>query len=500
MKVYKYISKSALAIMLLALSCTKGFEDINTNPLLLNKDLVKTEDIFTYVAKRFSFEIHSQSYRISSYSGYYTNPAGGNLFSNNDWSNPHNNFYRQYYINASELERLTRNKPLKNDQNAIARIMKAMIFQHLTDLYGDLPYFQAAEGVLTTILQPVYDKQEDIYINLLKEVKEATAALGTVPDQQSFGNSDIYFQGNVDKWKKLGNSLRLRMAMRIRYAAPQLASEHINDVLFAPLILTNSDNMIVKTLNEGIVENENSLYTKSVTSPGNMLVSFTTTDLLGSLNDPRLPIFAKPAVLTGKYLGLPMQVLDESGRYSAGNLSLMTDLFLKPVFNIVLFNAAEVNFLRAEAGNAGITSENAQTYYVNGIRLAMEQYSVASGDITTYLASPAGILTGTEEKKMEQIINQKWIGNYYNHYESYAEFRRTGYPRIWTGQSLGVTNGEIPRRLTYPDVEYQRNEANVIEASNRLQGGNTMTSRIWWDKKAGLPFHHPRQGMFPPEG
>ncbi|WP_231390168.1 SusD/RagB family nutrient-binding outer membrane lipoprotein [Sphingobacterium pedocola] len=497
---YKYITKSALAMILLATSCTKGFDEINTNPLLLQQSFVKTEDIFTYVAKRFSFEIHSHQYRISSYSGYYTNPAGGNLFSNNNWANPHNNFYRQYYINASELVRMTRDNPAKNDQNAIARILKAMIFQHLTDLYGDLPYFQAALGVNTTILQPFYDKQEDIYYDLLKEVKEATAALGTVPDQQSLGNNDLYFQGNIDKWKKLGNSLRLRMAMRIRYASPQVAAEHINEATYEPLILTNSDNMFVKTLNDGVEENQNSLYTKSVTLPGNMRVSFTTTDLLGKLNDPRLPIFAKPAELTGDYLGLPLQLLDESGSYSGGNISLMSDMFLQPVFDIVMLNAAEVSFLRAEAANAGVTNENAQTYFANGIRLSMAQYGVPVSDINDYLASPAGTLTGTEEEKLEQIINQKWIGNYYNHYESYAEFRRTGYPRIWTGESLGVTNGEIPRRLTYPDEEYQRNEANVIEASNRMQGGNLLTSRIWWDKKAGLPFHHPRQGMLPTEG
>lgn len=290
------------------------------------------------------------------------------------------------------------------------------------------------------------------------------------------------------------------MAMRIRYAAPQVAAEHINEVTYEPLIVTNSDNMLLKTLNTGIVENENSLYTKSVTVPGNMLISFTTTDILGKLNDPRLPVFAKPAVATGDYLGLPLQTLDESGRYTGDNLSFMSDMFLDPVFDIMLFNAAEVSFLRAEAANAGITNENAQTYYMNGIRLSMTQYGIPAGDIDSYLATPAGILTGTEEERLEQIINQKWIGNYYNHYESYAEFRRTGYPRIWTGESLGVTNGEIPRRLTYPDVEYQRNEKNVIEASNRLDGGNAMTSRIWWDAKAGLPFHHPRQGMFPPEG
>lgn len=499
MKMYKHIAAAFLALAILVASCTKGFDEINTDPVLLSKELIKPEDIFVYVARRFSFELHNHTYRISSYSGYYVNPAGGNLFSNNDWSGVYNNFYRQYYINASEVERLTRDNPLRVNQNAIARIMKAMIFQHLTDLYGDLPYFEAALGVNTTILQPVYDTQEAIYNALLNEVKEATAVLGTVPDQLSYGNSDLYYRGDIAKWVRLGNSLRLRMAMRIRYAAPQVAADHIRDVVTKPLITANADNMLLRTLNDGVVENENPLYTKNQTASGNMKVSFTTTDLLKSLNDPRLPLFVKPAEATGLYIGLPLQRLDESGRYISENVSLMADFFLERIYPIILFNAAETHFLRAEAANAGITSEDAQQLYADGIRSAMAQFNVPAATINEYLAQAPGTLAGTEEQKLEQIINQKWIGNYYNHYEAYAEFRRTGYPRIWTGGSLGETNGQVPRRLTYPEAEFQRNGDHITAAVARLQGGDVLTSRIWWDKKEGVPFSHPRQGIFPPE-
>ncbi|MBL7736765.1 MAG: SusD/RagB family nutrient-binding outer membrane lipoprotein, partial [Chitinophagaceae bacterium] len=181
------------------------------------------------------------------------------------------------------------------------------------------------------------------------------------------------------------------------------------------------------------------------------------------------------------------------------SVARMATSFLQPVYNIIVMNAAEVFFLRAEAALAGISSEDAQDLFASGIQAAMSQYGVANTDISDYLASPAGILAGTEEQQLEQIIVQKWLGIYYNTFEAWAEFRRTGYPRIWTGSVLGDTEGNIPRRLTYPVAEILRNGDNVAIAIGKLSKGNTLMSRVWWDQKPGLPILHPRQGMFPPE-
>jgi len=478
--------------------CTKDFQEINTDPRSIVRDIVKPQHLFTYAIKGFAFEVYNQAYSISSYSGYYKNPAAGNVFANNDWSNPYNNFYRIYYNHLAEVVRLTDDNPNSSNMNAIARIMKSMVMQHITDLYGDVPYFEAALGLNTEVLQPKYDKQEDIYIALLNEVKESTEKLVVSADQASFGNADLFYKNDIDKWIRFGNSLRLRMAMRVRYANPALAAEHIKDVITKPLMTENAHNMLLKTLDDGNTENENLMYTRNVTGPTNMVVSFTTTDLLKKLQDPRLPVFAKPNA-NGDYRGSPLQVEEDEGRYGDGNVSLMTSMFLGKVIPIVIMNASEINLLRAEAANANITSENAETLYNDGIRLAQSQYGVADAQTTANLALPEVKLTGSEEEKLEKIINEKWIATYYNHYEGYAEFRRTGYPRIWTGTRLGATNGEIPRRLTYPDAEFLRNEANVKEAVSRLEGGNTLMSKVWWDKKPGLPLHHPKQGQFPPE-
>ena len=103
------------------------------------------------------------------------------------------------------------------------------------------------------------------------------------------------------------------------------------------------------------------------------------------------------------------------------------------------------------------------------------------------------------EGNLENIAVQKYLAIIFQAREAWAEFRRTGYPKIWTGKDLGSTNGEIPRRTTYPLSEYNLNSLHLTEAVDRLTGRDLMTSRIWWDAKPGLPFHHAKQGAYPPE-
>lgn len=500
MRIKHLIHTLVLGGLLMAGGCTKDFKEINTNPTLITGDVIQPGLLFSQAIKGVVFEIPAQGL-IADYSGYYKNPSAGNIFLERDWGNPYNTFFRSYLINMAEVIRLTASDPLKANQNAIARISKAMIYQMLTDCYGDLPYTEALNNVAQTILQPKYDTQEAIYTDLLKELKEAAAQLDNSSSQISFGNADLLLKGNADAWRRFANSLRLRMAMRIRYANPTLAAQHISEVISQPLITTNSQNITLATLNDGNSANNNPFFTRNSTQPNNMLVSFTLTDNLKKLNDPRMSILARQAnsPIAG-YRGVPLQLgPTQQERYATDSVSRMAVSFLQPVYTIVVMNAAEVYFLRAEAALANLSNEDEQTMFTEGIKAAMSQYGVAGSDINNYVASASGILAGTEEEKLEQIIVQKWLGIYYNTYEAWAEFRRTGYPRIWTGETLGDTEGNIPRRLTYPVAELLRNETNVKEAISRLSKGNTLMSKVWWDKKAGLPMLHPRQGMYPPE-
>ncbi|HRE49783.1 MAG TPA: SusD/RagB family nutrient-binding outer membrane lipoprotein [Flavitalea sp.] len=497
----KNIKVAIVALAILATgSCTKDFKEINTNPTLITKEVIQPSLLFASAIRGGVFDQATHGL-ISDYSGYYRNPSAGNIFLERDWGNPYNSYYRNYLINLAEVMRLTSENPLLSNQNAMARIAKAMFFQKLTDCYGDLPYFDALNNVDEIVMLPKYDAQEDIYKDLLKELKEAADQLDAASTQISFGNADLLLKGNAERWRKLANSLRLRMAMRVRYANPSLAAQHITEVLSQPLITTNAENVFLATVDDGNASNNNAFYTRNLTQPNNMLVSFTLTDNLKALNDPRLPLFARPAnsPIAG-YRGVPLQGgVELADRYATDSVARMATSFLQPVYNIIVMNAAEVFFLRAEAALAGISSEDAQDLFASGIQAAMSQYGVAEGDIADYLVSPSGILAGAEEERLEQIIVQKWLGIYYNTYEAWAEFRRTGYPRIWTGSVLGDTEGNIPRRLTYPVAETLQNGDNVAVAIGKLSKGNTLMSKVWWDQKADLPKLHPRQGIFPPE-
>lgn len=498
--IYKWIMVAGGCVALG--SCTKDFKEINTNPTLIGRDIVQPQLLFTSAIKNFVFQNQTHGL-LADYAGYYKNPASGNVFQNRDWSNPFNTHYRNYLINFSEMIRLCEQDPLRRNMLNIGRICRAMVFQQLTDAYGDVPYFDAVKSVENVIVQPKYDTQEAIYREMLKELDEAYEALQSDPAQFSLGNADIVLKGNVDGWKRLANSLRLRMAMRVRYAAPDLAKQHIDEVMTRPFITTNAQNVKLATLNDGNADNANPFYSRQQTSPNNMVVSFTLTDNLKRLSDPRLPLLARPAnAPEAGYRGVPLQFETTDGvpsPYQTDSVSRMALTFLQPVIDIVIMNASEVFLLRAEAALAGITNEDEQDLYRQGIQLAMAQYGVAAGDITTYLASPAATLAGTDEQKLEQIIVQKWLAVYYNINEGWAEFRRTGYPRIWTGSLKGDTDGNVPRRVTYPLAESLRNGDNYNAAVSRLSGGDKLTSRVWWDKKAGLPLTHPKQGQQYPE-
>src|SRR5690606_4839013 len=150
-----------------------------------------------------------------------------------------------------------------------------------------------------------------------------------------------------------------------------------------------------------------------------------------------------------------------SGYYVQEHIASAGAYVLKPVYSIMLLNAAEVSLLRAEPALAGFTTEDKNASLKDGIRKSLESYQVNAQPVEIYLASDFRQLDSSEEEQLEEIIVQKWLANYYQGNESWAEYRRTGYPLIWVGKQSNDTGQTIPRRMTYPDDEYFKNETNV---------------------------------------
>src|SRR5665213_2077631 len=488
-------------VLLLGSGCTKNFQKINTSPILVTKDIIQPSMLFTSVLKNSIFETYTAN-TFWEYANYYSNDASGVIFQARDWSSPFSD-YQTNLINIAEVVRLTAADPSLINENSMARIFKVWLFQQMTDAYGDIPYSQSVLSVDSVINQPVYDTQQSIYTDMLKELKEAVANLKSDATLGSFGAADLLFSGNTDNWIKFGNSLRLRLAIRVRYADAQMAQDNISDVISAPLIDDNSANALLTTIDGTNVDNMNPLYINYLNSNGYpMWAGFTVTQELLKRNDPRLPIFVVPAPIPqAGYRGRPMCLFtDQKNRYVLDSVATYPLSFRGPAVPIIVMNAAEVYFLRAEAALAGLSSESAEDMYRSGIQASFSQYHVAAGDAATYMSSPAATLAGgTTEGSLENIIVQKYLAIFNQGSEAWAEFRRTGYPTLWTGGDLGSTNGNIPRRLTYPRSEYTLNNSNVTAAAARLSNGDNMMSRFWWDAKPGLPFYHPKQNTFPPE-
>ncbi len=503
MQLYKKLKKITASIMIILLvgACTGDFEELNTDPTLLTEESVRPSVLFTSVLKRSIFASYENTAgRVGEFSQYYASQASGNLFTPINYTSPFN-WYRSYVVNINEVMRLTADDPQRTDQHAMARIWKVWVYHMMTDAYGDIPYFEAAQDVENVINQPKYDTQEAIYTDMLNELKEAAEQLGSQGDQLSFDDADILYQGDAESWEKFANSLRLRLAIRARFADESLASEHISDVINAPLIDENSENASLETLRPGETENSdnvNFIWNREQTAITPMFVGFAITDVMIPTDDPRMPVFFTPAeVDSTSYRGRPIQLAQEQKEpYGQDTVASVGPLLKDETYEIIVLNAAEVHFLRSEAAFANITGEDAEEMYLLGIQSSMGQYNVVEDDVNNFLNQDVGSLSGSEEEQFEKIVTQKYISMYFQGHQGYAEMRRTGYPKVWIGDEVGVVD-HIPRRFTYPEDEYLKNEDNVREAASRL-GGDELDTKVWWDKRPGLPYGHPLQDVFPP--
>jgi hypothetical protein len=385
----------------------------------------------------------------------------------------------------------------------MARIMKALIFERITDIYGDIPYFQAGLGYYSRIYAPVYDKQQDIYTDLLNEVSQATDSLDVNAD---YPTGDVFYSSygtsQISEWITFGNTLLLRMAMRLTNVDPTTAQSYVNKVQGLTMA-SNNDNAIVQHEVGNETQNRDSWSILQEDSADLKLCS-TYIDSLQYNGDPRLPymseIFITEDTTSADQQGLPPG-------YIIGGLNPATDITQRPDYpalgmegysrlndNILSYTApnliltyAESEFLLADAAKRwGITtSGTAQQHYENGVLAAITQLS-AFGDASTidpglaqayYDAHPYNDAIG-----LNQINTQFWLSTVMNEYEAWFNWRRTGYPLLTpTNYTGNVTNGTIPRRLEYPSSEKITNETNYEAAVARLQGGDLLTSRMWWD-------------------
>lgn len=407
------------------------------------------------------------------------------LFDWGDQGGTWNNFFLSIR-DAKELERIA----IENENpsyEAVSKILQSWMFQILTDMWGDIPYYEAAKAI-EEIYTPAYDTQQDVYLGILDELKLANELLSGTNLPAVKG--DIFMDGNLNQWRMFANSLRLRAALRLSKASPETAKTHIaeifNNPAQYPIMTSNEDNAAVTFLPSNPDAHpitEESVY--RVGSFNEYRISEHLVEILKTYNDPRLEFWADPTVNSvnegnPRIEGMQNGIVDGPAyEYKGG------DAFLSK-FNINYFffqsNAnegrimthAEVEFILAEAAMMGWIASDAKVHYEKGVKSAFEYWGLEMP--SDYLLQE-GI---TFDNSLETIITQKYLALFYTDFQGFIEFRRTGYPATIKPGPDAFYN-QYPSRFEYPSKEQALNADSYNTAVSR-QGPDEITTKVWWEK------------------
>ncbi|WP_201983137.1 SusD/RagB family nutrient-binding outer membrane lipoprotein [Hymenobacter rubidus] len=406
----------------------------------------------------------------------------------------------------------------------IGKLLKAYNFAMTTDLWGDIPYSESLQFL--DKLQPRFDKQEDIYKgnaslniqSLFDLVKEGLADLDkpstfnpTSSDDPVYGAGNpsnataALTQAHLAKWKKMGNTLLLKLANTVSKRDPAFARTIINAVLAqgpTSYISANTEDFEVPFGSAG--NSQNPIYNFGyVQRPADMLLSQRLLDSMAVRNDPRLPFFFNQTptpTTTVNITGTVTTVGVFTGYQNGSGAAVPTlNLTASPAINyrsrygtyligssgsapIRLITNFQRLFIMAESAlvlgtSTGSTGATVQSLYQDAIRASMQKAGVTDAAITTYFTNnpKVAILSGTDDQKLNQIMTQKWIAWVGNGYEAYNDYRRTGFPRLALVANPQGDNGTLPRRFVLPASETSGN------ANNAPKPTPNTTEKVWWD-------------------
>ena len=518
----KSIIKSLLIGLVLSFSaCTSNYIDINKEPGTVDKDEMERDDYITrvpllglqsfVVANDVNLNQFVECLLGGSYGGYLSDSNDGfkqkysTYNPEEHWVQvPFNDLIPKAYQHYNDLQTYTKNEVLLS----VAAVNKVAILSRVTAIYGPIPYSEIGKDGKQTA---PYDSEPEIYNTMFKELDAAIEVLTRHRTDQFSPLADRVYGGNVEKWAKFANSLKLRLAMRIVNADEGLAKTKAEEAVNSEVgvFLTNSDNATYKTQKNPfrVVMYEY--------NGGDSRVSADITSYMNGFNDPRREAYFTPSTFTTEqgsktvngYYGLRNGVLVPRGeyrKYSNMKVGINTE--------IQWINAAEVTFLRAEGALRGWNMQGqAENLYNEAIELSFDQWGVSGA--SSYIddakstpniyKDPQGHFTYTGkvspvtikwknsaefESKLEQIITQKWIATFPLGIEAWTEYRRTGYPKLMeavNNMSAGtVESSKMARRLMYPQSEYTENRENVNEAvAKLLYGPDNLGTNLWWAKK-----------------
>jgi hypothetical protein len=479
-KAKEHLNLILVFILVFAASCTKDFEEINTNPnqpVSVQPSLLLRQVIYDY-GEQMSYE----GFTAGDLLGQYRTALDFNLFDRHDLKSPQlgGNPWPILYTNLRDNEQIL-TSALENSTFEVyegpARILKAYMAGALTDMFGDVPYAEAFKGKTETVT-PIYDNQEDIYLaaggifdNLEKGIAAIENYSGTIPLE-----GDILFDGNLQAWLRFARSLQLKFLIR---------TSNVQDNTTALQSLFDSGNFISDNsqnatfdFNDGEPNNFR-LARLRIGDFNNFVLSETMDEILTDLNDPRIEVLFRPFSNSdsAEFSGLLNGVDATQNAVVLANFSLAGTSFRESTSNLDanFMTSWETNFLLAEAAERGLITADAQSLYETGVTQAFEYWNTELPD--DYLITEGAYANGDA---LENIITQKWIANIINGYEGWIEYRRTGFPQLKM-ISASLNNDLLPVRMPYPAEEQALNAVNY-EAAAAKTDGNSINAPVWWDE------------------
>ena len=520
----KGIYKKALGAVSISLSlwvaggCTGDFDDLNISKTqIMTLGPNEYPKLFSQALSQGSFH---PSYQTATnlfadlWCQYYAtstpNFQSDRYHTNMGWIGSHwNPIYTQV---VPQLKTIMDSYDAATPEHAVSSIWWVFSFSRVTDYYGPIPYFDA--GIPASSVK--YDAQDAIYDDFFKRLDAAVAVLKTKSGATPFGASDIMFKGDLAKWIKFANTLRLRLALRISKVDPARAKTEAEAAVNSGVMLSASDDaMMVRT---GITSGDGNGISR-IAGWQEFRMSATMESILKGYNDPRMTVFFQPAFATKTYEGMrnglnPDQLVVQANTNdynsnvgsrwirNTGSGSGWENLLAVPAD---IMHAAEAYFLRAEGAlNGWNMGGTAQDLYEKGIRESMATWGFTGAAVDNYIQGTTPPIApgdsqnsppvsdipvkwaATEAQQREQIGTQKWLAVFPDGCEGWAEFRRTRFPKLY--HVINSVNNDVPasqfiRRFPFTDAEKAANKAAVEAAVSLLgPGGDKASTPLWWDK------------------
>lgn len=520
----------------LTTACTSDFTEWNTNPNEATEDKLDWDNARTgsyflqmeqnvLVVAQSAAGIGTDRYQTveimggDGFVGYFgfpspsINSAGRYNWNKESW---YGDMFTTNYTRTMNAWRSL--KQAIDDENdpryALAQILKVAAMHRVTDTYGPIPYLSF--GVENEV---PYDSQKDVYYRFFEELADAVETLAPYANagETLFTEYDCVYRGDLTKWVKFANSLRLRLAMHLAYVDASKAQQEAEAALAAPLgVMTEATDIAQLQHISPLETYESPIYIVGV-SWKDLRMGATLDSYMNGYEDPRLASYFNTTT-DGTYRGIRAGMANTVSKdaYAPEAEGSLTGLFSVPnvnsTSNVVWMLASESYFLRAEGALRGWSmGDTAENLYRKGVETSFAENN--AGDASSYLADdtltpadytdPVTAAYSTDargditiawneadgfEKNLERIITQKYIALYPNGQEAWTEFRRTGYPKVFpvcVNESNGgcVDTETQIRRLAFPQSEYNTNREQLDKGIALLGGPDNPGTKLWWDAK-----------------